>query len=255
MRVVLKVGTSTLAHKTGLINMRRVQNLVKVMSDIKNSGVEIIYVTSGAVGVGRGKLMLREAPKDLATKQAAAAVGQGELMHMYDRIFSKFSHTTAQLLITVSDVDEDSHKHNFVSTLGRLLELGVIPIVNENNAIGTPDTLIGNNDQIAAIVAGSMKADLLIMLTDVDGLYDSNPKTNPDAKKIDVVEELGEEHFKSAEGTTGFGTGGMDTKLKAVATATKRGCDVIIANGNNPEILYDIIDGKNVGTRFLGKKK
>lgn len=254
MRIVVKVGTSTLAHETGRINIRRLERLGKVLSDIKNSGVDLVLITSGAVGVGRGKLFMREKPKDLTTKQAAAAVGQCELMHMYDKVFSKFSHTTAQILITIDDIDEETHKHNFVSTLNRLLELNVIPIVNENNAIGTHEILIGDNDTISAIVAGAVNADLLVMLTDVDGLYDSNPHVNPDAKKIDVVEEVGPEHYALVDGTSAMGTGGMGTKLDAVKIAGANGCDVIIANGTDPGILYQIIDGENVGTRFLGRK-
>ncbi len=254
MRLVVKIGTSTLAHKTGRVNIRRLERFGKVLSDIKNSGVELVLITSGAVGVGRGKLMMREKPTDLITKQAAAAVGQCELMHIYDKVFSKFGHKTAQILITVDDVDENAHKNNFVSTLNRLLELNVIPIVNENNAIGTHEILIGDNDTIAAIVAGEVKADLLVLLTDVDGLYDSNPNINPNAKKIDIVERVGPEHYALVNGTSSQGTGGMETKLDASKIAGDKGCDVIIANGTDPKVLYDIIDGKNVGTRFLARK-
>lgn len=255
MKVVIKMGTSSLAHKTGRINIRRLESLCKVISDVKNSGVDVVFITSGAIGVGRGKLFMKESPRDLPTKQAAAAVGQCKLMHMYDKIFSKFGHTAAQILITVDDVDEATHKHNFVSTLNRLLELGVIPVVNENNAIGTNEILVGDNDTIAAIVAGAIEADLLIMLTDIDGLYDANPFKNPDAKKIDVVKEIGPEIYALADGGSELGTGGMAAKLKAVEIALNKGCDVLIADGTNPTVLYDIMDGKPAGTRFLSRKR
>ena len=250
MKVVVKVGTSSLAHSSGRINVRSIKALIKVLSDLKNSGVDIIFVSSGAVGVGRGRLLMEEKPKDLPTQQAAASVGQSKLMHVYDDGFSKFGHPTSQILITVADVDEAYHKDNFVAMLNRLLELGVIPIINENNAIGTPDILIGDNDRIAAIIAAAVEADLLILLTDVDGLYDSNPNKNPDAKFFEVVEEITPQLYELVDGVSSLGTGGMGTKIDAAKIAVDKGCETIIANGKDPAILYDILAGTARCTRF-----
>ncbi len=252
MRAVIKIGTSTLAHSTGRLNIRQIEELCKVISDLKNAGHEIILVSSGAIGMGVGKLNLKERPSDIPTKQAAAAVGQCELMYTYDRIFSEYHHTVAQLLISRRDIEDDNKKQNFHNTLHRLLELDALPIINENDTVATDELGIGDNDTLSAIVTSSIEADLLILLSDIDGLYTADPHKNPDAKLIPVVEEITPEIEQLAEGAgTSLGTGGMKTKLKAAHTATASGSDMVIANGSNPNLLYDIMEGKSVGTKFL----
>ncbi len=252
MRIVIKVGTSTLAHKTGRLNIRRIEELCKVMSDLKNAGHEIILVSSGAIGMGVGKLSLGSRPDDIPTKQAAAAVGQCELMYTYDKLFTEYNHTVAQLLITNPDIENETRKQNFHNTLERLLELGALPIINENDTVSTDEIVIGDNDTLSAIVTASIKADLLILLSDIDGLYDKDPHKHNDAKLIDTVEVVDNNIMSLAEGKgSELGTGGMITKLRAAVIATRAGCDMVIANGENPSLLYDIVDGKKVGTRFL----
>ena len=255
MRIVVKIGTSTLAHATGHLNIRRVEQLCKVISDIKNAGHEVIVVSSGAIGMGVGKLGLRERPKDIPTKQAAAAVGQCELMYTYDMLFGQYNHTVAQLLITGDDVENEQRHQNFSNTLNRLLELGAIPIINENDTVATSEIVIGDNDTLSAIVAESIKADKLVLLSDIDGLYTADPHKNPDAKLISVVNKLDESIYALAGvSSSNQGTGGMVTKLQAAKICMACGCDMIITNGEKPENLYDIFDGQTVGTHFIGKK-
>lgn len=256
MRIVVKVGTSTLAHPTGRLNIQRMEKLCKVLSDLKNMGHEIILVSSGAIAMGFGKLNLNERPKDVPTKQASAAVGQCELMYIYDKLFTEYNHTVAQLLITAPDIEEGGvRKQNFHNTLARLLELGALPVINENDTISTEEFGIGDNDTLSAIVAVTIQADLLILLSDIDGLFDGDPRKNPDAKLIDTVEKI-DEHIISLGGGSGsnLGTGGMATKLRAAQMATAAGCEMVIANGQSPEVLYDVAAGKRVGTRFLAKR-
>ena len=256
MRIVVKVGTSTLAHPTGRLNIQRMEKLCKVLSDLKNMGHEIILVSSGAIAMGFGKLNLSERPKDVPTKQASAAVGQCELMYIYDKLFTEYNHTVAQLLITAPDIEEGGvRKQNFHNTLARLLELGALPVINENDTISTEEFGIGDNDTLSAIVAVTIQADLLILLSDIDGLFDGDPRKNPDAKLIDTVEMI-DEHIISLGGGSGsnLGTGGMATKLRAAQMATAAGCEMVIANGQSPEVLYDVAAGKRVGTRFLAKR-
>ena len=255
MRIVVKVGTPTLAHQTGRINIRHVENLVKVLSDIKNEGHEIILVSSGAIGMGVGKLSLPRRPEDIATKQAAAAVGQCELMYTYDKLFSEYGHTVAQILLTGEDMESDVRRHNFENTLSRLIELHTVPVVNENDTVATAEIAFGDNDTLSARVACSVKADLLILLTDIDGLYTANPHEDKDAKLIPFVEEI-TPAVEALGGSSGsrLGTGGMITKLRAGKMANAQGIDMIIANGNDPAILYEIMEGKSVGTLFKGKK-
>lgn len=255
MRIVVKVGTSTLAYQTGRLNIRRVEQLCKVLSDLKNEGHEIVLVSSGAIGMGVGKLDMAERPTDIPTKQAAAAVGQCELMYTYDKLFSEYNHTVAQILLTASDVEQEVRRTHFHNTLFRLLELGVLPIVNENDTVATEELGIGDNDTLAAIVAVSAGADLLILLSDIDGLYTAEPHQNPDAKLISQVRELTPELLAAAQGKgSNLGTGGMTTKLRAAAMVMENHMDMVIANGQNPEILYDIVAGEPVGTRFFGKE-
>ena len=253
-RIVVKIGTSTLAHPSGLLNIRRVEVLCKVLSDLKNAGHEIVLVSSGAIGMGVGKLSLPGRPEDTPTKQAAAAVGQCELMYTYDKAFSDYNHTVAQVLLTAADVDHADRFNNFCNTMHRLLDLRVLPIINENDTVTTEELGIGDNDTLAAIVAVSMKADLLILLSDIDGLYTADPHTHPDATLITDIPALTEEVLALAGGAgSSLGTGGMSTKLHAAAICTEAGCDMVIANGASPSVLYDIADGKPVGSRFRGK--
>ena len=253
MRIVVKVGTSTLAHGTGRMNIRRVEALCKVLSDIKNAGHEVILVSSGAIGMGVGKLSLPRRPEDIPTKQAAAAVGQCELMYTYDRLFSEYNHTVAQLLVTGSDVEDEERRAHFHNTLYRLLELGALPVINENDTIATDEIVIGDNDTLSAIVAATVEADLLVLLSDIDGLYTADPRRDRGAELISVVHTITPEIEALAGGNgSSLGTGGMVTKLRAARIATEAGIDMIIANGANPEFLYDIIDGKPVGTKFMG---
>lgn len=256
MRIVIKVGTSTLAHPTGLLNIKRVEQMCKVISDLKNAGNEIVLVSSGAIGMGLGKLGLTGKPADIPTKQAAAAIGQCELMYTYDKLFSEYNHTVAQILMTGAYVTIEDYGKNLKNTLFRLLELGVIPIINENDTVTTDEIVIGDNDTLGATIANEVKADLLILLSDIDGLFTGDPNKDPNAKRIDVVEEITEE-IETLAGNRGsvLGTGGMITKIKAAKLVAENGIDMVIANGKNPEILYDIINGGGVCTRFVGKKK
>ena len=251
MRIVIKIGTTTLAHPTGHLNIRRVEQLCKIMSDIKNAGHELILVSSGAIGMGVGKLGLRERPKDIPSKQAAAAVGQCELMYTYDKLFSEYHHTVAQLLITGDDTASDTRRFNFTNTLNRLLELGALPIINENDTVATDEIVIGDNDTLAAIVARSVHADMLILLSDIDGLYTADPHTHPEAVLLHRVAKI-DERIREIAGVSGSsqGTGGMVTKLHAAEICLGCGCRMVIANGNDPGNLYDILDGKPVGTTF-----
>ena len=255
MRIVVKIGTSTLAHASGHLNIRRVEHLCKVLSDIKNSGHQLIMVSSGAIGMGVGKMGLRERPRDIPTKQAAAAVGQCELMYTYDKLFSEYNHTVAQILLTGEDVDHEERRTNFENTMYRLLELGALPIINENDTVATAEIKVGDNDTLGGIVACCVKADLLVLLSDIEGLYTADPRKDPNATLISVVEAVTPEVEALAGGAgSSLGTGGMATKIRAAKMVTEAGCDMIIANGEHPECLYDIVDGKAVGTRFLGKK-
>ena len=255
MRIVLKIGTSTLAHETGRLNIRRVEELCKVMSDLKNAGNEIILVSSGAIGMGVGKLALAKKPDDIPTKQAAAAVGQCELMYTYDKLFSEYNHTVAQILITGEDIEVLERRTNFENTMRRLLELSVIPILNENDSIATEQIVIGDNDTLGAIVATTLQADLLIILSDINGLYTADPHKNKDAVLLHTVDEITPE-IEAMIGGVGsrLGTGGMMTKIKAAKMTTEKGIDMVIANGDIPSVIYDIVEGKDVGTRFIAKR-
>jgi glutamate 5-kinase len=251
MRIVVKLGTSTLAYTSGRLNIRRVEELCSVMSDLKNAGHEIVLVSSGAIGMGIGKLNLKERPTDIPTKQAAAAVGQCELMYVYDKLFAEYNHTVAQILITKADTTNEERSQNFHNTLFRLLELDTIPIINENDTIATEEIIIGDNDTLAAIIAKTVGADLLILLSDIDGLYTADPRKDKSAKLIDTVEKITPEIVALAQGAgTNLGTGGMQTKIHAAEIATEAGVEMVISNGSRPLELYDIVEGKKIGTRF-----
>ena len=255
MRLVVKVGTSTLAHKTGRLNIRHIEKLCKVLADLKNEGHEIILVSSGAIGMGVGKLSLSERPTDMATKQAAAAVGQCELMYVYDKLLSEYNHTVAQVLVPAPDLEDETRSHNIQSTLNRLLELGALPVINENDTVATDEIAVGDNDTLGAIVSVNVGADLLVMLTDIDGLYTADPHTDGSARILHEVAAITPEIRALGGGSvSGLGTGGMATKLGAAERCVNAGIDVVIANGAEPQNLYAIVEGKPVGTRFLGAK-
>ena len=255
MRIVIKVGTSTLAYGTGRMNIRHIEQLVKVVSDLKNAGHQVILVSSGAIGMGVGKLNLSQRPDDVPTKQAAAAVGQCELMYTYDKLFSEYNHTVAQILLTSEDVKSEERRAHVENTIFRLLELGALPIVNENDTVATEELGIGDNDTLGAIVAVAAKASLLVLLTDINGLYTSDPHECASATLIPRVEEITPD-ILALGGCAGsaLGTGGMATKLGAAKMATMAGVDMIIANGHDPSVLYDIMEGNPVGTYFVGKR-
>ncbi|MBQ9736756.1 MAG: glutamate 5-kinase [Clostridia bacterium] len=254
MRIVIKVGTSTLAHESGRLNIRHTEELCKVLSDLKNAGHEIILVSSGAIGMGMGKLSLSSRPTDIPTKQAAAAVGQCELMYTYDKLFSEYRHTVAQLLLTGSDFKNEERHENFHNTLLRLLALGALPIINENDTVATEEIKVGDNDTLSALVATSVDAELLILLSDIDGLYTADPHKNADAVLLSAVTELTPEILAlGGESDSGLGTGGMATKLAAAGLCMESGCDMVIANGATPALIYDVVEGKSVGTRFYAK--
>lgn len=255
MRIVVKVGTSTLTHKGGYLNIRRIETLCKVLSDLKNAGNEIILVSSGAIGMGVGKLSLKTRPDDIPTKQAAAAVGQCELMYTYDKLFSEYRHTVGQILLTGDDLNHEDRKKNFENTLSRLLQLGAIPIINENDSIATNEIVIGDNDTLGAIVAVCSSADELIILSDINGLCTADPHKDPEARLIPTVREITPEIVALAGGAgSALGTGGMATKLHAAQITTEKGIDTVILNGSDPTVLYDLFEGKSVGTRFCGKE-
>lgn len=254
MNIVIKIGTSTLTYENGCVNLRRIEALCRAISDIKNAGHKVIMVSSGAIGMGVGKLKLKERPRDIAGKQAAAAVGQCELMYIYDKEFAEYNHTVAQILLTAPDLECEDRHGKFSATMARLLELGVIPIINENDTVATEEIEFGDNDTLAALVAESVEADLLVLLSDIDGLYTADPRKRADARLIPEVRVLDESIMALGEGAgSSLGTGGMQTKLRAAEIATGAGCDMIITNGAYPERLYDIVDGKSVGTRFYAK--
>ncbi len=251
-RVVVKVGTSTLTHKTGRLNIRRVEQLVKTLADIYNAGHDVILVSSGSIGLGMGKLGLRERPADTPGKQACAAVGQSELMYLYDKLFSDYSILVAQILLTKYILLEDRRK-NVENALERLLAMGTVPVVNENDtvAIDELELEVGENDSLAAIVATIAKADLLIIMSDIDGLYSEDPHGNPNAELIPVVHEIDDTIRRLAGGAgTHLGTGGMRTKINAVEIAYEAGIDVVLMNGSRPGKLYDLFEDKRVGTLF-----
>ena len=255
MRIVIKVGTSTLTHPTGRMDIRHVETLCKVLSDVKNAGHEIVLVSSGAIGMGVGKLNLRERPTDMATKQAAAAVGQCELMYVYDQLFGTYNHTIAQILLTGEDLRDENRHRNFSNTVERLLDLNVLPVINENDTVSTVEIGVGDNDTLGALVAVSVKADMLMILSDIDGLYTADPRRDKSAELIAEVREITPQMRESAGGGgTALSTGGMATKLTAAGICMEAGTDMYILNGAQPLLIYEVLEGKKVGTRFVGRK-
>ena len=256
-RIVVKVGTSTLTHNTGHLNLRRIERLVKVLSDMKNSGIQVVLVSSGAVSAGVAKVGFGRIPVTPEEKQAMAAIGQSELMKIYDKFFSDYGHTVAQILMTKDVLSNPVRRSAAENTFNRLLEMNCIPVVNENDSVSTDElTKFGGNDILSAHVAQVCQADLLLNLSDVDGLFDSDPRSNPDARLIERVEELNDEIYAIAGGAgTDRGTGGMIAKLNAASIVTSSGIPMFILNGHEPEILYTLLDGGHVGTYFCASKK
>lgn len=258
-RIVVKVGTSTLTYNNGNVNLTRIEKLVRVLSDMLNSGKEVVLVSSGAIGVGVNKLKLKEKPQSIREKQAVAAVGQCELMHIYSKFFGEYSHIVGQVLLTRDVVEDDHIRENVCNTFETLLEHKIVPIVNENDTVAIDEieniVRFGDNDNLSAIVATLVDADLLIILSDIDGFYDDNPRTNNNANLLKVVEEVTSELEDCAGGAgTSLGTGGMITKLKAAKRVNKVGIDMMLANGEDPSILLDIMKGNEIGTLFVGKR-
>ncbi|GAA0078464.1 glutamate 5-kinase [Clostridium sp. CTA-5] len=258
-RIVVKVGTSTLTYENGNINLNRIEKLTRILSDMVNSGKEVVLVTSGAIGVGVSKLKLREKPESIREKQAVASVGQCELMHIYSKFFGEYSHIVGQVLLTRDVVEDDHIRENVCNTFETLLENKIIPIVNENDTVSIDEieniVRFGDNDNLSAIVSSLVNADLLIILSDIDGFYDSDPRDNVNAKLLREIEKVTPELEECAGGAgSNLGTGGMITKLTAAKTATKAGVDMVLANGSDPSILLDIISGEEIGTLFIGKK-
>lgn len=259
-RIVVKVGTSTLTNDIGRNNLQAFNKLTCVLSDIQNLGYEIILVSSGAIAVGSNKLNLKERPKSMRMKQAAAAVGQCSIMYLYDKFFSDYDKTTAQILLNADDIEIEEKKENLTNTFNALLEMGIIPVVNENDSVSyteieSDERLFGDNDMLSAIVAVLCRASKLVIFSDIDGFYDCDPRLYEKARLIKCVEKIDEEMLSFAGGAgTRRGTGGMQTKLKAAKLAAAQGIDTIITNGKNPDSIYDIIDGKSVGTLFKGRR-
>lgn len=260
--IVVKVGTSTLIRDNGTLNLSNMDHLARALCDLSNMGHRVVLVSSGAIGIGTGKLALPARPSELPKKQAAAAVGQCEMMHLYDKFFGEYGHTVAQILLTAADVADPTRAAHLSATFSALFELGCIPIVNENDAVDPTEIetgmakVLGDNDTLSAIVARLCGADLLVLLSDIDGLFDKDPHKHPDAQLIHTVPALTPEVLSLA-GDPGspWGTGGMTTKLSAARVAVEAGVDMVITHGAHPERLFDIVAGKAVGTRFLAQKE
>ena len=251
-RIVVKVGTSSLSYPNGRMNFHSIEKLAYVLSAIRQQGIQVILVTSGAIGVGAGRLGLTHRPKELARKQALAAVGQAELIKIYQKFFEEYNQTVAQVLLTKDVVEIPSRNQNAKRTLIKLLEMDIIPIINENDTIATYEIEFGDNDTLSAYVASLIDADLLVMLSDIDGLYSADPRTEMSAEIIHSVLEITPELEQLASGAgSSFSTGGMVTKIAAAKICTKDGIDCIISSGADPAIIFDILNGKNVGTHFV----
>ena len=259
-RIVIKVGTSTLTNELGKSNLRTIEKLAMTLSDIQNMGNEVILVSSGAIAVGANKMRLKEKPTNMRMKQAAAAVGQCENMFLYDKFFGYYDKTVAQILLNAEDITQEEKKENLTNTFDALLEHGIIPIVNENDSVSyteieSEEKLFGDNDMLSAVVAVLCRADLLVILSDIDGFFDRDPRLYPDAKLIEYIEQIDEKIYKLAGGAgSRRGTGGMRTKLQAASLATAQGIDTIITNGKDPSILYQVVESKKTGTRFAGAR-
>ena len=254
-RIVVKVGSSTLTYPTGGMNLRRIEELSKVISDLKNQGRQVVLVSSGAIAAGMGQLGFAQRPTDIASKQAAASVGQCSLMYLYDKFFSEYGHTVSQVLLTGDAVEHEERRQNVHNTFQRLLELGVVPIVNENDTVAVDEIRFGDNDNLSATVALLVEADALVLVSDIDGLYTGNPREDPDARLIPRVEEITDSLMEIAGGSgSNRGTGGMATKLAAARKVTQAGIAMAIVNGANLSNLSRLFDGEAVGTYFVARK-
>lgn len=258
-RIVVKVGTSTLTNEVGQSDLRSFDRLACVLSDIQNMGYEVILVSSGAIAVGTNKLNMKTRPTSMRMKQAAAAVGQCSIMYLYDKFFGDYDKTIAQILLNAEDIGQEEKKENLTNTFNALLEMGIIPVVNENDSVSyteieSEERLFGDNDMLSAVVSVLCKAKRLIILSDINGFYDNDPRLYPNAKLIERIEKI-DDKIDSLAGGAGSrrGTGGMKTKLQAAKLATANGTDTVITNGKHPEALYDFMKGKNIGTLFVGK--
>ncbi len=251
-RIVVKVGTSTLTYETGKTNLRRMMKLCAVLADLHNAGLDVALVTSGAIGVGVGKLGLGEKPQDIPGRQAAACVGQCELMFMYDKFFGEYGQKVGQMLVTKADFENAERRENLSNTFEKLFEYGAIPVINENDSVATEEIVYGDNDSLSAVVASLVGADLLVILSDIDGLHTADPRTDPDARLISEVPVI-DDCIRALAGGSGsqLGTGGMATKVHAAELTCAKGIDLVIAQGAKPALLYDIAEGKPVGTRFI----
>ena len=258
-RIVVKVGTSTLTNEMGKSDLRSFDQLACILSDIQNMGYDVILVSSGAIAAGINKLNMKIRPDSMRLKQAAAAVGQCSIMYLYDKFFGDYDKTIAQILLNAEDMEQEEKKENLTNTFDALLEMGVIPIVNENDSVSyteieSEERLFGDNDMLSAVVAVLCKAKWLVILSDIDGLYEGDPRLCPNAKLILKIEQINDDVYKLAGGAgSRRGTGGMKTKLRAAGLATAQGIDTVITNGKNPAALYEIINGGSVGTLFTGK--
>lgn len=252
-RIVIKVGTSTLTYKTGKMNLKRIDRMAMILSDLRNQGKEIILVSSGAIGVGMGKLGLKSKPTVTKEIQAVSSVGQCELMYLYDKVFSEYNNTVAQILLTKDDIAIPKRKRNTQNTVTTLLDMGIIPVVNENDTVAIDEIEIGDNDTLSALVADFVDADLLILFSDIDGFYDADPHTVKDAKLLPVVSDISSVKHLASGSAGKQGTGGMVTKLEAAEIATSAGVHMIIANGANMDVIYDILNAKPAGTLFVSK--
>lgn len=258
-RIVVKVGTSTLTNEMGRTDLQVFDKLACVLSDVQNKGYEVILVSSGAIAVGTNKLGMKKRPDTIRLKQAAASVGQCRIMFLYDKFFGDYDKTISQILLNAEDIEKEDKKENLINTFNSLLEMDVIPVVNENDSVSyteieSEERLFGDNDMLSAVVAVLCQASKLIILSDIEGLYDKDPRLFPNAKLISEIDHIDENLYQSAGGAgSRKGTGGMKTKLQAASLAVHQGIDTIITNGKYPERIYDIIEGKKVGTKFLGK--
>lgn len=259
-RIVVKVGTSTLTNEVGRSNIRSFDRLAYVLADIQNKGYDVILVSSGAIAVGANKLNMKGRPQSMRMKQAAAAVGQCSIMYLYDKFFNDYDKTIAQILLNAEDIEYEEKKENLTNTFNALLEMDVIPIVNENDSVSykeieSEERLFGDNDMLSAVTAVLCKAKKLVILSDIDGLYNCDPRLYPNAKLVDKIDKINEDIYSLAGGAgSRRGTGGMKTKIQAASLAMSNGIDVVITNGKKPESLYEIINGRSVGTLFEGQK-
>ena len=254
-RIVVKVGTSTLTHTTGKTNLRRMEQLCAVLADLHNAGLDVALVTSGAIGVGVGKLGLSEKPRDIPGRQAAACVGQSELMFMYDKFFSEYGQKIGQLLVTKADLENEERRTNLSNAFEKLFEYGAIPVINENDGVATEEIVYGDNDSLSAVVSALIGANPLVILTDIDGFFSADPAKDPNAELIPVVEKVTAQMMERAGGAgTSRGTGGMATKLFAAKIAGEHGIETVVMNGKSPRDLFRLLEGETIGTLFKAQK-